>query len=489
MKLKVKVLKFLAGRPVCIIHEKAAQKMSLHVSDRIVISRDHKRIISVIDTASEILKKNEIAVSDEIIKHLKLRKGNKVDVKLAPSILSVELIKKKMDGKNLNKKEIEEIVKNIANNSLTEIELAFFISAVYNKGMNMKETKNFIKAMIKNSNKIKLKGKVADKHSIGGGGNRTTPIVVSICSSTGLLMPKTSSRAITSAAGTADVIETLAKVDFSIEQIKRIVRKTNACFVWGGAFGLVPVDSRIINIEKFMNIDCSSQLLASIISKKLAVGSKYVVVDIPYGKSAKLSKKTAEELKRKFYKLAGKFGLKIRVVLSNGNEPVGNGIGPILEMIDVLKVLKRDNPPKDLEKRSIILSGILLEMSGKAKKRKGMELARQILDSGNAFAKFQDIIKAQGGKIKELFPGRYTRSFHAPRKLKIKHLSNRLLNQLAIFAGCPDDKGAGIYLHKKAGEVINKREKIFTIYAQSKEKLKNAANLFQKNKKRIIEFK
>jgi len=490
MKLKVKILRFLAGKPVCMIHEKTAEDISLHVGHRVSIEKNKKKIISVVDIVSGRLKKEEIGVSDEIVKNLKLRKDDVVNVEITERPHSIELIKNKLKGQELTKKEIEKIVKDIANNSLTEAEIAFFISAVNSKGMSLHETKNLIHAMVKSGSQLRLRGKIADKHSIGGvAGNRTTPIIISICTTTGLIMPKTSSRAITSAAGTADTIETLAKVDFSIKEIKKIIKKTNACFVWGGTLGLAPADDKIIKLGRIVKIDPTSQLLASILSKKISVDSKYILIDIPYGKSAKVGKRKAEKLKTKFLHLGKKFNLKLEVILTNGSEPIGNGVGPVLEMMDVIKVLKREDPPKDLEDKSVMLAGKLLEMTGKAKKRQGEKLAKQILDSGKAFKKFEQIIKAQKGKIKKLTPGKYKFSVKAKRNLRIKHINNKLINSLARSAGCPEDKAAGIYLHKKKGDIVKKSEEIFTIYTTSEEKMKHAKKFYNKNKKGMIEFR
>lgn len=491
MKLKIKKLRFLTGRPVCMIHEKTAKKMSLHVGNRVVITNSNQRkIISIVDTITGIINPHEIAVSEEILEMLNLKNKEAVDVKITEHPKSISFIKEKLKGKRLTKEEIYEIIKDIADNALTEIEVAFFISAVYSKEMSMEEIKNLTKAMVETGNKLKLKGKIADKHSIGGiAGNRTTPIVVSICSSTGLIMPKTSSRAITSAAGTTDVIEIVAKVEFSVDEIKRIVRKTNACLVWGGALGLAPVDDKIIRIERMVNIDSTSQLLASILSKKISVGSKYILIDIPCGKSAKVSKKQAEHLKEKFLKLGKLFGLKMKVVLTNGTEPIGNGIGPVLEIKDVLKILKREkDSPKDLEEKSLFLSGELLELTKKAKKGKGIGLARQILNSGKAFEKFNQIIKAQKGRLDGFPKPKFSFSLKAEKRTKIRHIDNHLINKIARFAGCPEDKAAGIYLHKKKGDIAEKRDKILTIYAVSEEKLRQAKDLYNKLGKRVIEL-
>ncbi|MFA5173764.1 MAG: thymidine phosphorylase [Candidatus Pacearchaeota archaeon] len=490
MKLKVKILKFLAGRPVCILHRETAEKLNVNVSERVLIKKKpHKPLISIIDTSTQILNPNEIAVSDEIIQRLKLKENSLIEVDIASTPHSVELIKEKLKGKILSKEEIDDIVTDISKNALTEVEIAFLISGIYEKGLNFNETRNFIQSMLKNSNVLRLRGKVVDKHCIGGiAGNRTTPIIVAICASAGLVVPKTSSRAITSAAGTADTIETLAQVMFETDELKKIIKKTKACMVWGGALGLVPVDSKIIEVERTVHIDSESQMLASIMSKKLSVDSKYILIDIPCGKSAKVSKTQAEKLKDKFIKIGNSFGIKMKVVLTDGTNPIGNGVGPALEMIDVLKVLQRESPPADLEEKSIMLAGELLELAGKAKKGKGKEIAYSILNSGKAFKKFEQIIKAQHGKIKSLSPGKFSFNIYAKTSKKISHIDNKLLNSLARFSGCPEDKSAGIYLHKKQKQEIKKGDKIMTVYAESREKLENARKYYNKIKKRLIEF-
>jgi len=488
MKLKVKKLQFFAGRPVCMIHEKTAKELSLHPGDRVVILKDHKRIISVIDTVKGIITTKQIAVSDAIIKHLNLKSNDSVEIELAETPRSIDFIKKKLKGDELKKEEICEIVNDIAKNALTEAEISFFISAVYSEDMTMRETKDLIDAMVKSGSRLRLRGKIIDKHCIGGiAGNRTTPLVVSICSAAGLIMPKTSSRAITSAAGTADVMETLAKVDFSIKDIKNILKKTKACIVWGGALGLAPVDDKIIKIERIVKIDSTAQLLASILSKKISVDSEYVLVDIPYGKSAKVNKRQAEKLKTKFLSLSKRFGLKTRVVLTHSDGPIGNGIGSNLEMIDILKILKREEGPKDLEDKSVMLAGEILEMTGKAGRGKGIEKAKRILDMGMAFEKFNQILKAQKGKIKRLNPGKYSHNIFCKKSGKVKSINNKLINTLARNAGCPEDKAAGIYFHKKQGQKMSKGEKLLTIYAVSEEKLRHAIRFYERHKKQMFE--
>ena len=490
MELKVKLLKWSAGLPVAMLNQKTAIKMGAHVQDRISIrtlSKNPKEISTIIDTVSGFVKKDEIAVSSELKKRLSLRIGQKIDVGLAQTSKSLTFIKEKLNGKKLSEKEIYIIIKDIVNNSLSEAEIALFISGMYKQGMNIKEIIYLIKSIIDSGNKLSFGKKiVGDKHSIGGiAGNRTTPIVVSICASAGIIMPKSSSRAITTPAGTADVIETIASVDFSIKQLKKIVKKTNACLIWGGALGIVPADSKIIQVEKMLGIDPESQLLASIMSKKLAMGSKYIVIDIPYGKTAKVNKQKALKLKRKFEQLGKYFKKKLKVLLTPANEPMGSGVGPALELIDVIEVLDPNKQgPKDLEQKSLLLAGELLELTKKAKKGQGIKMAQEILSSGKAFEKFKQIIKAQGGEIKELKPAKFRKDILAKKTLKIIEIDNKKINSLARITGCPADKFAGLYIHHNTGEKLKKGDKILTLYSESKSRLKEAIN-FYKTKKPI----
>lgn len=323
-------------------------------------------------------------------------------------------------------------------------------------------------------------------NSIGGIPGRTTPIVVSICACTGLKIPKTSSRAITTPAGTADAMETICKVDFDVPEMKKIVNKTNACLVWGGALGLAPADDKIIQIERVLNLDPESQLLASIMAKKISVGAKYVIIDIPYGKTAKVSLKQALRLKRKFEILGRHFNMKVKGVLSESLEPLGNGIGPALEIIDVIKVLRRDDKCYHLEKKSLELSAELLELTGKAKKGKGYELAKKILDSGEAFKKFKQIIQAQKGSLNRINKFKLSANIKAKKSGKIFSIDIKKINLIAKAAGCPTDKFSGLYLHKHLNNPVKKGEKTITIFSDSKERLNSAINQFNKTKPILI---
>ncbi|MEK6855804.1 MAG: thymidine phosphorylase, partial [Nanoarchaeota archaeon] len=248
MKLRLKKFDVAAGRPIVFMDHDDARKMDVNVGDRVEISCGGKKIIGRADIVEGYVKSGEILLSEDIVKFINLKPGVDVNVDLVSKPDSAEFIRKKMNDKELNKNEIFSIISDVVNNALTEAEIAQFVVAVYKNGMSHRETIDLTHAMCQTGTVLKWKSKiVADKHSIGGiAGNRTTPIIVSICAAAGIIMPKTSSRAITSAAGTADVIETMAKVDFPAKELQRIVSKVGACLAWGGSLGLAPADDKLI---------------------------------------------------------------------------------------------------------------------------------------------------------------------------------------------------------------------------------------------------
>jgi len=491
MRLRIKNFNWLAGRPVVILNENAAKKLNVHVDDRILISNS-KKIYAVVDIFNKIVKDSEIGLSNEISSLLEARDRSFVDVSPSQISLASQLIRKKLMGEKLSGKEFNTLISEIVHNNLTEAELAFFTAAEKAQGMTLKETVELTKAMVKNGKTLKFNKKiVADKHSIGGiAGNRTTPIVVSICAAAGLTIPKTSSRAITSASGTADVVETIANVEFSAKRLKEIVEKTNACLAWGGSLGLAPSDDKIIYVERILNLDIEPQLLASIISKKISAGSKYILIDIPYGKSAKVKdKKQAENLGKKFMRIAKYFHIRVKAVYTDGKQPIGRGIGPVLEMMDVLKVLKNEkDAPEDLRKKSLYLSAELMKL---CRIKNPEKLAEEILNSGKALEKFKEIINEQNSKnnfdekVKSLKLARFSRTILSKKTGKITSIDNKKINSLCRILGTPETVSAGVFLHSHL-EKIRKGEKLMTLYSESRVKLNDAGRYIKDSKPIII---
>ena len=406
---------------------------------------------------------------------------------------SVFFIKKKLRGEKLDYNEIHQIVKDIVDNKLTDIELTYFVASTYIHELTIKETVYLTNAVINTGKTLKLnKYPIVDKHCIGGvAGNRTTMVVVPILAAAGLTIPKTSSRSITSPAGTADTMEVMCNVSFTLEELKKIVLKTNGCLVWGGAVNLAPADDKIIRVEHPVSLDPVGQLLASILAKKKSVSATHLLIDIPVGKGAKIEKKSeAEELKRRFELIGKKLGFVMKVVLTDGRQPIGNGIGPGLEAIDVLKVLMNEkDAPQDLREKSIKMAGELLELAKKVKKGYGYKMAKDIIDSGMAYKKMVEIIKTQGGKITEpnkIKLAKLRLDIKAEQHGTIREINGKIISKIAKIAGAPQDKGAGLYLNVHVGDKVNKDSILYTIYSENNEKLEYAKDLVKDLNKGII---
>lgn len=411
---------------------------------------------------------------------------------------ALNAIRKKLVGKKLNYKESFNIIDQIAKQRLGDVLTTYFAASGYSKGFTNQELYFLTKAMVETGEKLYFKGIVADKHSIGGvPGNRTTLIIVPIIAAAGFLIPKSSSRAITT-SGTADDMEVLAPVILPKEKILQIVKKIKACIVWGGNFNIAPADDVIINVEKELMFESFDKIIISIMAKKVAFGANHVVIDLPYGHTLKVTHlKDAEVLKNKFEYVAKKFNIKIKVLIHRTDEPVGRGIGPILETKDALKVLEQTpDRPMDLEIRSLTLAGNLLELCLKDSPQKLQNhvkenygnfigWATKILQDGLALKKMLEIISEQGGdpnvNSNKLTPGKFVYAIKAERDCAIKNIDSKNLTILVKSLGAPIQKGAGVYLNSKEGEKAHKGDSICTLYSE------NVYNL-REGKKTIEQF-
>ncbi len=482
LKLKAKLMDIVASTPVVVLNANDAVELGVYAGDRVLVQFNGHGIVASIDTTKKMIARGELGIyRDAQIHGVK----NNCIISVSPTSRpkSIEYILKKMRGIELKKNEIWEIIGDVNNDRLSDGELGAFLTAVYIHGYTDFEVAEITRAMVDKGNSIDWGNTVVcDKHSIGGvPGNRTTPIVVSILAAAGLTVPKTSSRAITSPAGTADTIEVFCNVSLGIPEIKKIVKKTGACLVWGGALELAPVDDKFIHIEHALSIDPEGQVLASVMSKKKAVGSKYVLIDIPIGDEAKVERmKAAEELAKKFKNLGKRLDMSVECAITNGEQPVGNGIGPVLEAIDIVDVFK-GRGPKDLREKSLELAGMLLKMTKNGNK----ETAKKILDSGKAFQKFREITEAQGGSADKNFEkmlGKYRHDIICPRSGTVLRIANEEIAKVSRTAGAPNDKGAGVYLHSKKGDNVKAEDVLFTIYAEKEYKLQDAVELAKKLK-------
>jgi AMP phosphorylase len=406
--------------------------------------------------------------------------------------LALEAIRKKLIGKQLSYREIYAIMDQISQDRLGDVLTTYFVASGYSKGFNNEEIYYLTRAMVETGERLHFQGIVADKHSIGGiPGTRTTLIVVPIIAACNFKIPKSSSRAITTPAGTADVMEVLSPVTFRKQQIYKIIEKVNACIIWGGSFKIAPADDEIIRIEEPLLFESYDKILVSVMAKKIAFGATHVVIDIPYGNTAKVHKREeAKILKEKFEYLASKFKIKMRVLVENANQPAGFGIGPVLEARDALLVLEQDNNRSyELEKQAIDIASILLDLcledvhtkiKSELMEKYGdsRHWAKSILKTGSALSKMREIIEAQGGRgdieSNQLKIGQYGKSVKAKKSGMILSLNNKNISIIARILGAPKQKKAGILLDKKRGDKVLHNEQLCTLYSPSSYNLKEA---------------
>ncbi len=501
MKLVAKNLPIATGNiVVAVLCEQDATLLDLQPADRILLKHGRKTVVATVDIVerngvhrrryvSGMLHCGQLGLFFEAQEALGVKTGDSIELSSAKKPESLQHIKKKLRGEKLQAGEIHAIIQDITKGNLSAAEMTYFVAGSYVYELDIDEVYALTEAMVQSGSVLHFHKKVVvDKHCIGGvAANRTSMLLVPILASAGLTIPKTSSRSITSAAGTADTFEVLAPVKLSLAQMKRVVKKTNGCLVWGGAMNLAPADDKIIQVEHTISLDPTGQLLASILAKKKSVSATHVIIDVPVGRGAKITDmKHAHMLKQKFEQLGKRLRMKILVVITDGSQPVGNGIGPSLEARDVLWTLK--NSPRGsalLREKTLFMAAGLLELTGKAKKGRGLALARNILESGKAYEKFINIIVAQGGK--EMTPENIRlaqQSFivRSPHAGVISHIDNNIMNKIARVAGAPHDQEAGVYLHYHKGATVCRGEKLFTIYSDNKERLQYAIDVWKKQK-------
>lgn len=486
MKLKVRELDFELGTHDVFLNATDAAKYGLQALDRVTLLANGNKegVSSIVKIARKSIPPGEVGLAREASEHFHVKEGQEVTILPAARPRSVDYIRKKLDGKTLKSEEIRAIIEDIAKGNLTEIELTAYACATYHYDMTIDEIVACIEAMVDTGDRITFtRGPVLDVHSIGGvPGNKYAPITVSIVAANGLMIPKTSSRAISSACGTADFMEVVTPVEFTANEIKTVTEKVGATLCWGGGVNLAPADDAIIRVEYPLSIDPHAQLIASVMAKKKAVGAQFVVIEIPTGEGAKVEgEEKARALARDFIAVGDRIGIKVQCAITYGGQPIGRAIGPTLEIKEAIQVLEGSESPSSLIEKACSLAGILLELGGAAAKGEGYFLARETLKSGKALKKFQEIIGAQGGdpaiSSAKLEPGRFRFDVKSVQHGYVESIANKKLNRIARAAGSPRDKGAGIYLHLKKGRRVEVGEPLFTIYADHEHKLKEAVAL------------
>ncbi|ACB34762.1 thymidine phosphorylase [Leptothrix cholodnii SP-6] len=445
----------------------ALSKVTVHANGTTISA-----VLNVVDD-ERIVQACELGLSEDAFARMNVPEGHAAHVAPAEPPASIGALHRKIGGERLSRDDLHAIVRDIAQARYSKIELAAFVVATNGYDLDRDEVLHLTEAMIAAGRRLDWQhqvrgGPVVDKHCIGGiPGNRTSMLVVPIVTAHGMLCPKTSSRAITSPAGTADTMEVLAEVELPFERLTQIVRDTNGCLVWGGRAGLSPADDILISVERPLAIDSPGQMVASILSKKIAAGSTHLVLDIPVGPTAKVrSMPAAQQLRKLFEYVADRLGLHLEVVITDGSQPIGSGIGPVLEARDVMRVLRNDPAaPADLRDKSLRLAGRVIEFDPDVRGGDGWRIARDILESGRALAQMNALIDAQGRRLQPPALGEMTHEVIAPADGAVSAIDNLQLARIARLAGAPQVIGAGVDLLRKQGDAVQAGQPLYRIHA------------------------
>ena len=466
------------GKPIVALNRHDADEIGVTASGRVKLYYK-KELTAIVNIATTSVKRGFISINEEVRNALSLKPNSAIDVEIAAFPKSLQFIRNKLAGRKLSYGEVYEIVKDVVKGNLNEGEIAAFVTALHVQGLGLDEATSLAFSMVRTGKQLKFsKNVIVDKHSIGGvPGDKTTLLVVPIIAASGLTIPKTSSRAITSAAGTADRADTLMPVNLGSEEMKKVVQTCNGCIIWGGALELAPADDIFVRTEYSLHID--PLLLPSIMSKKKAVGATHLVVDIPTGRGAKV--KTVGEadlLAKDIIELGSRMNIHTHCVITHGEQPIGLSIGPALEAREALEVLMDKKHIPDLFDKTCHIAGSIFEIVGK---KNGYDLAKDILRAGKAEKKLREIISLQGGNSKlkpdDLVIGDQTLQIKAKKAGQVLWMDNNILVEIARAAGAPKDKGAGIVFNKKCGYKVTNNEVLFTIHAEKSRKLSRSQDI------------
>ncbi|MBP7670138.1 MAG: thymidine phosphorylase family protein [Ferrovibrio sp.] len=439
--------------------------------------------LNIVDDPA-LLQGDELGLSEEAFRVFGIAAGSSVRIAHPRPVDSLEALRRKIEGHELSDAEYAAVIGDIAASRYSKMEVAAFLVGCAGF-MTVEEVLRLTRAMANVGRRLDWGGRlVVDKHCIGGiPGNRTSMIVVPLAMAHGLTIPKTSSRAITSPAGTADTMEVLARVDIGTDEMRAIVDRISGCLVWGGRVNLSPADDVMITVERPLGIDTREQMVASILSKKLTAGSRHLVLDLPVGPSAKLrSQADAVRLRKLFEYVGGAIGLSLDIRITDGSQPIGRGVGPVLEARDVMAVLRNEaTAPADLRERALLLAGALIEADAAVKGGQGIRRARELLESGAALRAMERLIEAQGASAGIPAPSSTSREVFAPASGVVSGIDCLRIARVARMAGAPAFKHAGVDLLRKIGEPVRQGEPLYRIHAGLDADLGFAAELAQQD--------
>lgn len=422
--------------------------------------------LEIIDD-DNIISTEELGLNDEAFDLINLPEGANVTLTIAPQPQSISFIKRKMLGNILSESEYRSIINDIASHRYSNMDIASFLIAS-GSFMTTPETLYLTEALIGDKTfNWDNENIVVDHHCLGGvPGNKTDIIITAIVAAYGLPILKTASRSITSCAGVADTFSVLANVNIDENKIQNILEETHGVIIDYNKLPIVSACKLISSIERSIGMSQQHNIVSEILAIKIAFGVTNLLLDIPVGPTSRI-KTTSEAVQiRKLVEYIGDMlSLNVDVVITDGSEPIGNGVGAVLEARDVMKVLRnRDDAPQDLKEKSLFLAGRILEFDPKLRGGQGYHVAQEILTSGRALETINRIIYTQG-KAEQARLGSLTREITARQSGTVRSINNQRINTIGILAGAGQYAGAGLDLLKKVGDTVESGETLYIIHS------------------------
>ena len=470
------------------LNTQTARRIGIEAGSIIVLYYKDIETGATVILSDTLVSDGEIGLSFNIWEEYKISSSSYIAIEPIIPTDAMNAIRKKIKGQPLTEEEIFILMKNITERKLSDIELTYFVSTFFNPGFSKKELVYLTKAMAQTGTILKthkLSPTVLDKHSIGGVPSKgVTPIITSILASMGFLVPNTSSRSITTPAGTSDMLEVIMPVTLDNQRFMSVLEKCGATLAWGGGLDLAPADDILIQIEKPLGIENIDNFVVSILAKKVATGITHQLIDIPYGKeyNAKVTSEQVPYVRKLFKDIGHKLGINVITYERKVLGPDGNGIGPLLEIRDVLYILER-NPrrPLALENLAIDMTSRLIAFVTQKNLKDIIIKVREQLESQEALKKFWEIAYAQGAtvlvKSDDLTPAKYNYTLTFAKAGVIKEFNNWSIKKLMRVLGTPFIKTAGGFMHASVGDTVKKGQPFITLYAESLESLEKAKKL------------
>lgn len=459
------------GENIAYIHKNCAlyKVDDLKKATRLEIHKGSKTIYAFLQIVAEdgVLADDEIGLNDEAFSALNMSEGTEVYVSLAAPSESTKALHRKISGDVLTSGEYATIIGDIAAGRYSKADIAAFLVAC-SSSMSATELVSFTEALV--TKKVlhwDEKSMVVDQHCLGGvPADKTDLVVLAITAAYGLPMAKPSIRSLTSCAGVADTMGVLTEVDYNAAKFQKFVRANNGAIVNYDAMEETKVNHLLHDVRSQLGINQNELVIASILAMMISAGVSHLVLDIPVGANARVrSANEAIRIRKQVEYVGDMLGISVDAVVTDGSEPVGSGIGAVLEARDVLKILQNAaDAPIDLREKSLFLAGRVLEFDPQLRGGQGYAVAKEILESGRAFEAFQKIISAQGAKqMPEL--GQYVREVVAPYDGVVSAINNVTINKIGVYAGATQCLGSGLDLKKKTGDRVKAGEVLYTIYS------------------------